>query len=306
MSENMGNGKFQLTLSDVQPRKGLPYFDLKIILPNILIDKYGKTYTIKHITFPRGNKTIEKNILNHLDFKVAISKYKVKVAKINKITNEEKRESALKKLLLLKPKAEKYGCKAISFLIKKKKNGDLKIHYTIAREQVKITTKSNNGWIRVDINHQNISIAETNKVGKLVNSKVYKFNFGKTNSGAFREATINKHINDIVDYAKKINKPIVLEKLDFMKKKSQQLKKINKKYNRMLHTLAYAKITERFRIACAINGIEQSFTSPAYTSMLGFTLYSKKYGISIHQAAAYVIARVHMGLEAVIALVDQT
>ena len=77
----------------------------------------------------------------------------------------------------------------------------------------------------------------------------------------------------------------------------KQLKKIDKKYNRMLHSLAYAKIKERIRINCLLQGVVSKTVDAAYTSMLGKTLYTKKYGISVHQAAAYVIARRYYKLE---------
>ena len=43
------------------------------------------------------------------------------------------------------------------------------------------------------------------------------------------------------------------------------------------------------------NGFSVKTVNPAYTSVIGKLKYSKKYGISVHEAAAFAIAR--RGLE---------
>ncbi len=140
-------------------------------------------------------------------------------------------------------------------------------------------------------------MAEINHIGKLLHSKVFRFNFGKHNNSIHREQLINKALNEIVAYAKLKNKHIVMENLDFFEKKSEQIKGLDKDYNRMLHSLPYAKIGERLRINCYDNGVFLDQVSPMYSSMLGKTLYTKKYGISTHEAAAYVLARRYYGIE---------
>lgn len=279
--ENFGNKQFQLTFSKTVKNKH--FFNLQINVPNKLREKYGNTYTLKNIYFPRGQERIKQNVDNHFKYLNDLSIYNKLITMFNK---EKKDTSSIKK-----PKPGDYQCHSVSFLLKKHKNGKIGIHLSIPRKKHEIVTHDKNGVIGIDINFDNIAIAEINQLGKLIYSKVYRFNFGKNNSSGYREQMINKHINDIVLYAKSKNKHIVIENLDFAKAKSNQIKNIDKDYNRMLHTLAYAKIKERIRIDCYLEGVVFNVRNAAYSSMLGKTLYAKKYGISTHQAAAYVMAR---------------
>ena len=290
-SEDFGNKQFQLTLSNDQFKDTKQRFNLKVNVPNRLREKYGDKYTLKNIVFPRGEKAILKNVLAHQAYRIALSNYNKNIRTIDKNEDLNDKEKALKFSEFKKPKHVDFGCTTVSFLIKKKKNGKIGIHVTLPRDDVKIISNDEKGVIGVNINHENISMAEIDKEGKLLYSKVFRFNFGHKNSGGYREALINKSIKEIVDYAKSKKKHIVLESLDFFNKKANQLKGLDKNYNRMLHTLAYAKIKERFRINCFLSGVKLIFKYAAYSSFLGKILYAKKLGISVHQAAAYVMAR---------------
>jgi IS605 OrfB family transposase len=284
--ENYGNKQFQLTFSKTIKNKH--FFDLQINVPYRLRKKYGQTYTLKNIYFPRGQKAIKRNVDNHNQYLIDLKNYNSLKKQLKKIN---------KKITIKKPLPKDYYCHSVSFLLKKYSNGQLGIHASIPRKIDNIATHDRNGVIGVDINYDNISISEINKVGKLLNSKVYRFNFGKTNESGHREQMINKHIKDIINYAKEKKKHIVIENLDFMKSKAKQLKNIDKKFNKILHSLAYAKIKERIRINCFLNGVVFIVKDAAYSSMLGKTLYAKQYGISTHQAAAYVMARRYYNLK---------
>ena len=290
-SEDFGNKQFQLTLSNEQFKDAKQRFNLKINIPNRLREKYGNKYTIKNIVFPRGEKAILKNVLAHQNYRIALLNYNKNIRIIDKNKNLNDQEKANKISEFKKPKHTDFGCTTVSFLIKKKKNGKIGVHITLPRDDVKVISCDEKGVIGVDINHKNISMSEIDKEGKLLYSKVLRFNFGHKNSGGYRDQLINKAIKEIVEYAKSKKKHIVLESLNFFNKKASQLKGLDKNYNRMLHTLAYAKIKERFRVNSFLNGVKINFKYAAYSSFLGKTLYAKKLGISVHQAAAYVMAR---------------
>ena len=51
-------------------------------------------------------------------------------------------------------------------------------------------------------------------------------------------------VKKITDYAVKVNKPRVIEKLDFSSKKKELKSSYNKKYNVMLSSFAYSKIIQ--------------------------------------------------------------
>ena len=286
-SENYGNQQFQLKFSKTIRNKH--YFDLHVNVPYQLREKYGSVYILKNIYFPRGNDILKQNHDNNVAYFKDLNNYNNLKKKLEK---ENKSITGLQK-----PNIDDYYCDTVSFLIKKHYNGKIGIHASIPRKIKQVITEDRKGVIGIDINYDNISLSEINHLGKLLHSKVYKFNFGSNNKSGYREQMINKAIKEIVLYAKEKKKHLVIENLDFFKTKMKQLKKIDKKYNRMLHSLAYAKIKERIRINCLLQGVVSKTVDAAYTSMLGKTLYTKKYGISVHQAAAYVIARRYYKLE---------
>ena len=286
-SENYGNQQFQLKFSKTIRNKH--YFDLHVNVPYQLREKYGSVYILKNIYFPRGNDILKQNHDNNVAYFKDLNNYNNLKKKLEK---ENKSITGLQK-----PNIDDYYCDTVSFLIKKHYNGKIGIHASIPRKIKQVITEDRKGVIGIDINYDNISLSEINHLGKLLHSKVYKFNFGSNNKSGYREQMINKAIKEIVLYAKEKKKHLVIENLDFFKTKMKQLKKIDKKYNRMLHSLAYAKIKERIRINCLLQGVVSKTVDAAYTSMLGKTLYTKKYGISVHQASAYVIARRYYKLE---------
>lgn len=63
----------------------------------------------------------------------------------------------------------------------------------------------------------------------------------------------------------------------------------------MLSSFAYRKIIETIQSRAWSEKIEVFGVNAAYTSVIGRVNYAKKYGLSIHHAAALVIARRHMG-----------
>jgi IS605 OrfB family transposase len=90
---------------------------------------------------------------------------------------------------------------------------------------------------------------------------------------------------------KKLNKPLVIEKLDFCKKKLSLKEKGCNHVSRLLSGFAYGLFYD-FLIARAYkHGIMVHQVNPAFTSVMGHINYAKRYGLSIHLAAALCIAR---------------
>ena len=84
--------------------------------------------------------------------------------------------------------------------------------------------------------------------------------------------------------------PIVIEKLDFARKKAE-LEGENRKYARMLSGFACKRIVETIRARAFDAGIEVREVNPACTSIIGRHKFASRYGITKHQAAAAVIGR---------------
>ena len=296
-SEEYGNQKMHLTFTkDYNPASGKrPRFDLRILLPACLHESCGKDIVLENINFRYGESIIAQNVKAHDDYRKAKSNYDKEKRRINTLLDEDKKEQSLE-ILGKSPKADGFGASSFAFQVLRK-GKDYYLHLSVPKLAKVKTTHANNGVIGLDINYNNLSYANVSKKGQLVQSRVLRFNFGPKHSSAHREQMINQHLKTLVHEAASKNKDIVLEHLNFTHKKSQQTKGVNKDTNRMLHSLAYRKIKENLRRLCIDNGVNYREVNPAYTSMLGRLLYAKQYGISAHQAAAYVIARRYLQCE---------
>ena len=145
------------------------------------------------------------------------------------------------------------------------------------------------GTVGIDINADCIALAETDRFGNLVGTRVYPLvTYGKSSDQA--EALIGDVVKEIVARAVESNKPIIMEKLDFSKKKAE-MNGEDAKYARMLSSLTYNGIKSGIKGRACKNGIEVIEVNPAYSSIIGLVNYAKAKGLSVHQAAALVIAR---------------
>lgn len=119
-----------------------------------------------------------------------------------------------------------------------------------------------------------------------------------------RKESILKSVKQIIKHAIETKKPIIIEKLDFQRKKSLMKEEntsfngnTNKRKNRILSSFAYSLIIETIKQQAYRNGIAVYEVNPAFTSQIGWLKYSKQYGISRHMAAAYVIGRRSYAIE---------
>jgi len=76
--------------------------------------------------------------------------------------------------------------------------------------------------------------------------------------------------------------------LDFQKRK---LAVGNKKLSRLLSSFAYGLFFAALKACAFKNGIIIHVVNPAFTSIIGQVNYAKRYGLTIHLAAALCIAR---------------
>jgi len=97
----------------------------------------------------------------------------------------------------------------------------------------------------------------------------------------------------VVDIAKTLGKPLAVEKLDFGKDRLDT----NKKFNRMAANFPYKKIIEAIMRKACKEGVGVKPVWPAHTSTAGYWKYMQRYGIIIHHAAAYAIARRAIGFK---------
>lgn len=149
------------------------------------------------------------------------------------------------------------------------------------------------GAIGIDINENCLAVSETDRCGNLVATKIIPcVTYGKSSSQAM--AVIGNACKDVVAQAKGTGKPLVIEKLDFSKKKAT-LENNNARHSRMLSGLSYSAIKRIIAARAYDAGIEVISVNPAYTSIIGRINFAGRFGISIHQGAALAIARRGLG-----------
>jgi IS605 OrfB family transposase len=161
---------------------------------------------------------------------------------------------------------------------------------SLSKPEVKTKTR-HLGVIGIDINHGFLSVVETDLYGNRKETFDMPLDLSGLSSNQSKDK-IAVIVRDITDYAAYVGKPIVLEDLDFSDKKRQLTSGVNVKYNKMLSSFAYNKIISLFEGRCFDKGIEMIKVNPAYSSVQGRLKYKNQgYKISVHQSAAWVLAR---------------
>lgn len=146
-----------------------------------------------------------------------------------------------------------------------------------------------NGVIGIDLNVDHIAYVETDRYGNPLTKQVQSWDsYGKTKKQL--KAITGDICKQIIDRAKDTKKLIVIENLDF-KTKKMTLKENTKKFARVLSSFAYGLFYSFLLSRAFRHGIEIHRVNPAFTSIIGRVNYAKRYGLSVHLAAALCIAR---------------
>ena len=178
---------------------------------------------------------------------------------------------------------------ALTYRIKVKDNKVLlQIIYNFEHNKDLCVTRNNYGVVGVDFNKGFVSVSETDKYGNLINTFNIDYQYSKGNQTTNDFQVIATRLKD---YCLNTGKDLVIEKLDFTKKKDNLISKRGKKYNEMLSTLAYSKFDSIVTSKCAKNRIFLHKVNPAWTSWIAKQKYCPKMKLNIHSGASYVIAR---------------
>ena len=158
---------------------------------------------------------------------------------------------------------------------------------------VPVVTDRKQGAIGVDLNADHLAVCETDASGNYVHAfSVPVVTHGKSAHQA--EAIIGDAVAVVVEYARKVGKPIVIERLDFRQKKAT-LEGESHKYSRMLSSFSYGKVKACFLSRGHREGVEVRQVNPAFSSVIVRVKFMERYGLSVHQAAALVLARRLLG-----------
>lgn len=165
---------------------------------------------------------------------------------------------------------------------------------TVELPDAPIVTDRKKGAVGLDLNPEGIALVETDRHGNPVHHAFFHLPLqGKTQGQA--RALILDAAKGIVAHARAVGKPVVVERLDFRLKKAE-LRDRSPGYARMLSSFAYNLMEGAIRARALKEGVEVIAVNPAWTSLLGRVKYQVRYGLSVHESAALVIARRGLGL----------
>ena len=241
---------------------------LRLRMPDCLAVQHGKYLTIEGVRFAYG----QDQVLAALDSNAEYSRYR------REHGDKAARETELGQ--------------AISYRFKRDGKG-WRVFATTDMMDVAVVTDQRRGAIGVDLNADHLAVAETDVSGNYVNAfSVPLVTYGKSQHQA--EAIIGDAVATVVAYAREAGKPIVIERLDFRQKKAS-LEGESRKYSRMLSSFSYGKIKAYFLSRGYREGVEVHQVNPAFSSVVGRVKFMERYGLSVHQAAALVLARRLLG-----------
>ena len=161
-------------------------------------------------------------------------------------------------------------------------------------------TRKDYGTIGIDFNKGFVTVSQINKYGHLVRTDKMAYRFG---SGNKTKNDLLLIINKLTELAIYTGKDIVVEDLNFLKTKSGVMKgksEKGKKYNKMLHSLAYRMFLNRIEQICNRKKIGLIKANPAWTSWIAKNKFCDKMKLNIHTGASFVIARRGMNIKDVV------
>ena len=241
---------------------------LKLRLPDCLAGGYGKYLTIAGVYFAYGHEQALAALQSNAEYARHRRQHGEKAARATNLGQ------------------------AVSYRFKRDGKG-WRVFVTTGMMDIPVVTERSLGVIGVDLNADHLAIAETDASGNFINAfSVPLVTYGKATHRA--EAIIGDAVASVVDYARKAGKPIVIEKLDFRQKKAA-LEGESRRYSRMLSSFSYGKTKAYFISRAYREGVEINQVNPAYSSVIGRAKFMERYGLSVHQAAALVLARRLLG-----------
>ena len=153
------------------------------------------------------------------------------------------------------------------------------------------------GAIGVDLNVGFVSIMPADGSGNPLPSKSLEVAIETAALSSDRaKAVMGEAVKRIVEMALAQNRPIVIENLDFVKKKAALKENAGRGLRRKLSSFSYNLFKAMLHSRAARFGVRVVEVNPAYTSHMGRAKYARPLGISVHRAAAAMIARRGMGL----------
>jgi len=154
-----------------------------------------------------------------------------------------------------------------------------------------------NGAIGVDLNVGFLSIMPVDASGNPLKPLALDMPIETAALSSERaKAVLGDAVKALVDMALKQRRPIVIEELEFVKKKAALKETVGSNLARRLSSFSYNLVKKMIHSRAARFGVRVIDVNPAFTSHMGRAKYVTALGISVHRAAAAMIARRGMDL----------
>lgn len=171
-----------------------------------------------------------------------------------------------------------------------KRNNRFYLHCTfeVQLDSEDFLTRSTHGTIGLDFNKGFITLSETNQYGHLVQTQVLPYRF---KSGNKTKTDLQQVVSKVINLSLYKGKDLCIENLNFNNNKAKTETKQGKKYNEMLHSLAYSQFIDLVESIAYRNKVFIRKVSPAWTSWLAKQKYCPQMKLNVHVGASFVIAR---------------
>lgn len=145
----------------------------------------------------------------------------------------------------------------------------------------------------IDVNIDKVAVTILTKQGRFLESKTFYCHEMEYVNSNRRTNVAGETAKEVITYLLQWNVgAFVLEDLKF-----KQDHDTNKRFNRLVHSFAKNKIQKALITRGLKFGFKIKKVNPAYTSVIGRFKYSNMYGLSVHEAASFVIGRRGLDLE---------
>lgn len=173
-------------------------------------------------------------------------------------------------------------------IIKRNRRFYLYCTFEIQMDKSDFQTRATHGTIGLDFNKGFVTLAETNQYGHLTDTQLLPYRF---KAGNRTSTDLEAIAAVVVKRALASGKDICVENLNFKTTKASTQSKRERKYNEMLHSLAYRQFGDKIEQRAYRSAVSVRRVNPAWTSWLAKQLYCPTMKLNTHVGAAYVIAR---------------
>lgn len=186
-----------------------------------------------------------------------------------------------------------YSGQALTYRFLRDEKG-WRVFITCAVAAPPLETSSHAGALGLDLNVNHLALAESDRFGNLVAShRIDLCLYGLDKNQ--RRARISDAMGEVVRLALACGKPLAIERLDLEGRKAEAEGQ-EPWFRRSLGSFPYRQVSNMLKAASFRAGVQVIEVTSSFTSTIGAVNHARVRGISVHQGAAFAIARRSMRL----------